>query len=1021
MNQGNEDLLKLESVVRVPLLSDPQTYVELNFDGSSKLESDGKSVLDLLVREHAKPSIWFRVLMGYVRSHDLRTFETIGEGFNLDEYTSEYETDRDGDEYTAITLICNALIMHYISRAGALPGTSDRERYQAKARHLANVVGDNTSPRADLSLMTANAWAHALEPDQQAFAENLSVITDKYRTHPAALVAKGFLALRGSSPSSDASGNLSGKEGCRAALAYFRLALEGSAGVLRGEAATARYGLGLAAQRLGLVELAGKALRRAAAVAEESGFCHAEALCALAALELSAGNAAGALELARKAHAAEPRDPVALNFISEYHFCRGNSEESLKAAVEALKEAVDDEVKAESNYLAGRACHSLGNFEQALLYYNNAVSSAPHALAQYGLGQINIHNRMYQNALDDFEKVLLLAPSAFEPLKMAGLLAEVIGHRDVALKHLKAAYDICPDDSTVVMHMAQLYAARAAEQPEVPEGFRVAMLYYDRAIETLRAQDKRPPAEFLNNAAVLKQELGDTAKAEEYFVAAREALGVPEGEYPPEAVTIAFNTARLYEATGRTQKAKDIYMGIVGKYPTYTDCYIRLGVIARDAGLFGDATEEFEKVFKVRNGDITATSYLAAMELEREDKTGYDNAMMRFRSLKESFPRDPYPNIALGNFYYILSTFRSEDKAANYLRDATHFFQSALKLDKHNKYAANGVGMCLVEQGNFTDYLNFAKSDSSSILTPEICMNTGHIFVSIKDYGKAAMAYTNAIAHYKERAQSFSSVCANSRSGWDNKQVVNAYLYLGMAHFLGKSYPECIAALQQAIHMQENSGLIWYNMALAQESTAAAALEAANASGFAEPELKEMTQSVLNGIESAIGSVENGVAMAAKAKETYEFVLKTYESGGFSLIYDFNIPKHKICEMSKRRIASMNESEVEKKLGECLEKLRISKEKVEAKLRAEKEEEAEKRRRIHIEEERRLEEEKKRKERILKDIQREREKLDMNFRMPVHVNEKNFIRKRKQESESSGSESEPEEDAPRKRLRKNNN
>lgn len=1011
MSQENEDLLKLESVVRVPLFEDPQTFVEINFDGTSKSDSDGKTVLDLLIRERAKPSIWFRVLMGYVRSHDLRSFEIIGEGFEVDDYMPEYEFDRDSDEYTAIVLICNALIMHYVSRAGALPGTSDRERYQSKARDLINKVGDNVSNKVELSLLTANAWAYSLESNQKTFESNLSIVTDKYHTHPASLVAKGFLALQSAATTG-------AREGSRAALAHFRLALEGSAGVMRGEAATARYGIGLAAYRLGMGDLAAKALKRAAAAAEGSGFCHAEALCALAALELSAGNAEGALELARKAHAAEPRDPVALNFIAEYHFCRGDSSESLKAAVEALKEAVDDEVKAESNYLAGRACHSMGDFDQALFYYNNAVSSAPHALAQYGLGQINIHNGMYQNALDDFEKVLVLAPSSFEPLKMAGLLAEVVGHRDAALKHLKAAYDLCPEDSTVIMHIAQLYAARAAEQPEAAEGFRVAMLYYDRAIETLRAQGKKAPAELLNNAAVLKQELGDPETAEEYFSAAATALGVKMEDYPPEAITIAFNTARLYEATGRTKEAKDIYMGILSKHPSYTDCYIRLGVIARNSGLFREAAKEFENVLKVRRGDITANSYLGALELEREDKEGYDRAFNRFHKLKESFPNDPYPNIALGNFYYILSTFRSEDKAAEYLRSATKFFQAALNMDKHNKYAANGVGICLAELGNYTDYLNFSKSDTSNILTPEICVNAGHIFMSIKDYGKAVTSYTNAITHYKARARSYSCICTNSTSAWDNKQIVNTFLYLGAAYFRAKNYSECISALQQALHMQPDSGLIWYNMALAQETAATAALEAANGSGYTEESLKEMSQSVLTGIELSVNSVENGISLAIKAQETYSWVLKMYESGTFTPNYDFNVPRSKVCEMAKRRSGIMTKSDIVKKLKECAEKLSVNKEKVEVKIREDKEIEEARKRTQRAEEEYKIKKEEDEKNEVLKEIKKDQKIFDEKFGNPSSHTQEKYYKKRKDESDSS-SDSDSDEPS-RKRLRKNN-
>lgn len=1023
MSQGDEDLLRLESVVRVPLQDDPNTVVEVGFDSASG-GGDGKDVLSLLIREHAKPSVWFRTLMGYVRSHNLRGFEAIAEGFDLEGYSAEYEnSDRESVEFSAVTSVCNALTMYYVSRAGAQAGgSSERERYQAKVRSLINATAERVTEGAEYSLATA--WAYSLDTSTATFEGNLSAITDRYRTHPAALVGKGFLALK--------SGD---KEGCRAALSYFRMALEGSAVVMRPEAATARYGIGLAAHRLGKHGLAAAALRRAVAAAEEAGFCHVEALCALAALEMTAGDAASALEHVRRAHAADPRDAAALNIIAEYHFFRGDVSASLGAALEALNEGGDDAVKAESNYIAGRAYHAQGNFEQALLCYNNAVSSAPHPLAQYGLGQINIHNGHYVNALSDFEKVLALVPASFEALRMAGLLAECVGRRDAALKYLKAALEQSPGDSTVLMHLAQLHAARAAEQSEAREGFRIAVVYYDRAIEAIRARGRSaPPPELLNNAAIIKQELGDTAKAEEYLRAAVDvvtaATGAPFEEYPPGVVTIAFNLARLYEATGRTAEARDIYEGIVAKHPAYVDCYIRLGAIARDAGHTDDAAKFFEKVLAERKGDTTATTYLASLYYERGDKVGYDKAFSLFQEIRSNFPESPYPHIAFGNYLYLTSTFRGKEKAVGYLREASKSFTKALEIDKHNKYAANGAGICLVEQGNYADYLNFAKSDTSSILTPEICVNTGHIFTSLKDYGKAAASYSKAIEHYKERSHSTTCISANSSSNGEAKEIVNTYVYLGMAHFLEKNYAECIAALQQALHMQPDAGLIWYNIALAQENSAVAALKAAKSSGYADEGSQKVaaaTHDTLLGMDTTIANVTNAIAAATKAQETYEWILKTYKEGAFQHSLDFGIDRSVVREMARRHADWMKKAGLVGGLKEYLTKVSTNRQVVEAKIREEKERKETSERNKWTQEAHRREAEEERKKHELEIIRKTQEMFNEKYGMPAEAKQRDGFHPRKRnnnEDTSSSSSSSSDNDSaetPRKRIRRNSN
>lgn len=54
--------------------------------------------------------------------------------------------------------------------------------------------------------------------------------------------------------------------------------------------------------------------------------------------------------------------------------------------------------------------------------------------------------------------------------------------------------------------------------------------------------------------------------------------------FPPCKVTLRFNLARTWEDLGRVFEAKRGYEKLVRKHPAYIEAYMRLGILAKEAG-----------------------------------------------------------------------------------------------------------------------------------------------------------------------------------------------------------------------------------------------------------------------------------------------------------------------------------------------------------------------------------------------------------------------------------------------------
>ncbi len=63
-----------------------------------------------------------------------------------------------------------------------------------------------------------------------------------------------------------------------------------------------------------------------------------------------------------------------------------------------------------------------------------------------------------------------------------------------------------------------------------------------------------------------------------------------------DIITISYNLALLHERMGHYEAAIELHKAILTKHPTYIDCYLRLGYLAKDSGHYGEANKWFKHV-----------------------------------------------------------------------------------------------------------------------------------------------------------------------------------------------------------------------------------------------------------------------------------------------------------------------------------------------------------------------------------------------------------------------------------------
>lgn len=485
-----------------------------------------------------------------------------------------------------------------------------------------------------------------------------------------------------------------------------------------------RLGLGYCHYKLGNKELAYKAFRRVLDLDPNS----AEAFIGLALLEYEKGKYKEYLDYVVKAYKADRTNSAANLHLAKHYFYKNDYDRSIKLAEFCLSHIAEVEkqiqdiqkLKAECYYILALCQHAQNNFENAFRQYNQSVKFNPNMhLAQYGLGQMYIHQNDIDKAINCFENVLKKVPNNYESLRILGSLYAKQHKKELAIEKLNSVIKLNPNDYEVWIEMAHLLEISKPKQ---------ALEAYEKALVGIQ----NPPQELINNIAILRHKTGDQIGAE-----------IAYSLISDKKKTLIYNKARWHEDNDRLEEAKNLYVDLLTENSHYSDAYIRLGMISRKQKDYVKALDYSRQAISSDKKPINALCLKGTLEAELGE---YKKALETFNKvIMEHSHHDLYALLAMGNQYYELAVTSKADQFEKNLKRALQFYLKVLSLDEHNAYAAVGAAIILAEHGDYNQaHETFKQVLDASDGLEFILVNQAHILFLQGKYEASSKVYAKA-------------------------------------------------------------------------------------------------------------------------------------------------------------------------------------------------------------------------------------------------------------------------------------
>ncbi|XP_065646926.1 RNA polymerase-associated protein CTR9 homolog isoform X3 [Hydra vulgaris] len=768
--------------VEIPL-RDTDEVIELDFDQLP----DGDEVLSILEQENAVLHLWITLAQQYFKQGNTEDFLKIYEAACADNFATpnleykEYQQDQ--------MVVLDSLAAYYV-QAGRKEKEAEKKRELfTKATQLYTTA--DKIIMLDQNHLLGRAYFCLLEGDKmdQADAQFNFVLAQSASNIPA-LLGKACISFQ--------------KKDYKASLAYYKKALRTNPNC----PAEVRLGMGHCFYRLNRMEKARLAFERALAL---NSRCIG-ALVGLAILELNSKKPDSikvGVQLLSKGYAIDSQNAMVLNHLAEHFFFKKDYAKVQHLALHAFHGTEVEAMQAESCYHLARSFHVQGDYDQAFQYYYQATQfSAPnYVLPWFGLGQMYIARGDTVNASQCFEKVLKHQPNNYETMKILGSLYSSSSEpekRELAKKHLKKVTEQFPDDVEAWIELAGIL-----EQADV----QAALSAYGAASRILKEKvEADVPPEILNNVGALHFRLGNLNEAKKFYEVAMEHCKEEsmQGEtyYRAISVSMQYNMARLMEAQFEFDKAEKVYKDILREHPSYVDCYLRLGCMARDKGQIYEASDWFKMALQIDQDHPDAWTLIGNLHLAKQE---WGPGQKKFeRILKQpATSSDTYALVALGNVWLqtLHTPLRDKSKEKRHQERAIAMFKQVLRIDQRNIYAANGIGCVLAHKGFFREARDvFSQVREATAEVPDIWLNLAHVYVEQKQFVSAIQMYENCL---KKFFKSYS---------------VEVMFYLARAYYKAGRLEDCKELLLKTRHVAPHDTLLMFNLSLVQQRLATSVL-----------------------------------------------------------------------------------------------------------------------------------------------------------------------------------------------------
>lgn len=394
----------------------------------------------------------------------------------------------------------------------------------------------------------------------------------------------------------------------------------------------------------------------------------------------------------------------------------------------------------------------------------------------------------------------------------------------------------------------------------------------------------------------------------------------------PEALTVAFNIARLHEATGRILPAIELHKAILKRNPAYVNSSLRLACIAVDCGCLKECSEWLKIALTTSPTNPEVRTLIGNLHLSLCD---YASAQPVFDGLlAKKVPNvEAYAALSLGNIYF--ANLSVTDRYAKHLQYASDFYKGIMQKDSLNAYAANGLGTVLAEKGELfkaKEVFNRVRETSGDTIADAL-LNLGHIYLAQKKHPEALQMYQS----YMKRAEDVSTP-VSSKSRIDD--VVDVLMYIAFAYFdwarhtelfndanaapADGRYKQAMEHLELALSKNSKKDVVLkYNLCMTKLQAANCVLQKLTRN---IPRTVEEVEEALEWLEESLLVVEDIVRQKSDKSKKISIPGSTLQNFLIHCRHNIESAKSHLDDEKKRRFDAEQEREIHKLAAEAAQK-----------------------------------------------------------------------------------------------------
>jgi RNA polymerase-associated protein CTR9 len=453
-------------------------------------------------------------------------------------------------------------------------------------------------------------------------------------------------------------------------------------------------------------------------------------------------------------------------------------------------------------YLLARKDHYEGDLQKAQDHYNKADQARGgdergYIPAKFGVAQLKTLMNDLDGAKFRLEK-LISANKSVEAMTLLGILhaeevfaSQAAGSKEekgearkkaiALLESVRVAWkdskkNISPD-SSVLLNLARLYEQ---DQPDKA----LACLQQVEQLELDEVKDEDLPddleddgaklaakremlsPQLLNNIGCFHFQAERFTQAQENFQAAlRSSVSISnkDDSVDTDALvsTISYNLGRTYEAEGIEDEAEKIYKQLLSRHPDYIDANIRIAYLTLRHDPAKGA-EAIKQLLDADTGNLTVRA-LYGWYLNRNKKRtlalNEDQEQRHYKHTLMTYDKhDIYSLTGMGNLHLTVAremprdTDQHKERRSKTYQRAMEFYDKVLTLDPKNAFAAQGIGIGMVEDKKDTSAaIQIFSKVRESVKDASVHVNLGHVFCDLKQFSRSIENYELALVKSREK------------------------------------------------------------------------------------------------------------------------------------------------------------------------------------------------------------------------------------------------------------------------------